>query len=382
MVRGSFPQKLRHFLRSVDFVDKKLEDDIYNGLRQYLAKDENVRYAELMKRRRSNDDMLVLESEWRVLDGARLDRGDYAAQPRDELRNGTPATSNAIQSVWTRQPLWIIAPEEEPLATAPVLIDAWTSEPVPGKYKPPTNAAGQPVAGLRTSIVHPLTFNGAVVGALDLESSEHLEPVETALAEVGMLADALGTLIGMRSADEHAARLRDNALGEISSDETLLVGLALTKPTLFFAWPHAAMNESHGERVVTIARDVLSEFGDRLCVFDWSEDHELGDINSKLYKQLQGAHYGLCYFSERDTATATFIDNSNVLFEAGMLHAVGSKWIPMREDTRLCAQPPPFDLASQKYLIVPRRADSDALDEAAYRMKLSEMLTTMLAPRN
>ena len=33
----------------------------------------------------------------------------------------------------------------------------------------------------------------------------------------------------MRSADEHVARLRDNAVGEISSDETLLVGLALDK---------------------------------------------------------------------------------------------------------------------------------------------------------
>jgi hypothetical protein len=92
-----------------------------------------------------------------------------------------------------------------------------------------------------------------------------------------------------------------------------------------------------------------------------------GNINQQVADAITNCHLGVCYLSARrngDGADAgdglAFVDNANVLFEAGMLYALKQQpgatpasWIVIRESEEL-GGPPPFDLASERMVIVPR----------------------------
>jgi hypothetical protein len=81
------------------------------------------------------------------------------------------------------------------------------------------------------------------------------------------------------------------------------------------------------------------------------------------------SRYGICYFSEPDPSDGghKYVDNPNVIFEAGMLHALintpdapPSGWIPVREDDSPAA---PFDFADQRIERVPRDQDGQVVEE-------------------
>jgi len=83
-----------------------------------------------------------------------------------------------------------------------------------------------------------------------------------------------------------------------------------------------------------------------------------------------------------------YIDNANVVFEAGMLHArtiaddpssgrEPTGWIPMREEDSPRA---PFDFAAERILIVPRFRDG-ALNEDRLREMLRARINTLLEQR-
>ncbi|HEU4397498.1 MAG TPA: hypothetical protein VFU54_06640, partial [Actinomycetota bacterium] len=81
------------------------------------------------------------------------------------------------------------------------------------------------------------------------------------------------------------------------------------------------------------------------------------------------SRYGICYFSEPAPPGAEhgYVDNPNVIFEAGMLHALinapdapPSGWIPVREES---SPPAPFDFADQRIEKVPRDQDGQVVEE-------------------
>lgn len=81
------------------------------------------------------------------------------------------------------------------------------------------------------------------------------------------------------------------------------------------------------------------------------------------------SRHGICYFSEPAPAGVghRYVDNPNVIFEAGMLHALinapdapPSGWIPVREDD---SPPAPFDFADQRIERVPRDQQGQVLED-------------------
>jgi hypothetical protein len=79
------------------------------------------------------------------------------------------------------------------------------------------------------------------------------------------------------------------------------------------------------------------------------------------------------------------VDNPNVVFEAGMLHARTANnesgdggeptgWIPIRE---VDSPPAPFDFASERTVQVPRRADG-AVNEDRLRDELRARVQVLL----
>lgn len=96
--------------------------------------------------------------------------------------------------------------------------------------------------------------------------------------------------------------------------------------------------------VVRVIQEVLSSLSDRVVVTSWEKiDYESG-ITLQVAERIALSRFGICYLSEPTDNAATgprYIDNANVVFEAGMVHALTntpdaepSGWIPIREEIR------------------------------------------------
>jgi hypothetical protein len=94
------------------------------------------------------------------------------------------------------------------------------------------------------------------------------------------------------------------------------------------------------------------------------------------------SRYGICYFSQPAPPGSghKYADNPNVIFEAGMLHALvnapdapPSGWIPVREGDSPEA---PFDFADQRIEQVPR--DEGQVDEEKLRTQIQRRLAALV----
>lgn len=101
-----------------------------------------------------------------------------------------------------------------------------------------------------------------------------------------------------------------------------------------------------------------------------------GNINAQIAREIVRSRFGICYLSQKsqDDSSHKFIDNPNVVFEAGMLHALTrvtsatsgaepSGWIPMREAD---SPPAPFDFAAERTIEIPRSGNGE-LNEGVSR---------------
>ncbi len=107
-----------------------------------------------------------------------------------------------------------------------------------------------------------------------------------------------------------------------------------------------------------------------------------GNINRQLLEAIASARYGICYFSQK-VGDGAYIDNVNVVFEAGMFHGrvdeitpVPASWVPIREQ-----QSPdlPFDFAQERILWVERTRTGKLRTKSfatAMRRNLDALLAT------
>src|SRR5207237_2840172 len=135
------------------------------------------------------------------------------------------------------------------------------------------------------------------------------------------------------------------------------------------------------EQAIGIIRKVINEFHSQVDEVFWKSITESGNINSQMLAALDECSLGICYFSEPATNRKEYVDNLNVVFEAGMLHALTNastgapkKWIPVREPQSPAT---PFDFASERTIIVSRLADG-ALNEELFARDLRERLAAAL----
>jgi hypothetical protein len=137
--------------------------------------------------------------------------------------------------------------------------------------------------------------------------------------------------------------------------------------------------------VLEIINDTLQAFSDRIEAVDWGKLDKPGDITLELFRQIGRCRFGLCYFSEETQEGSNYFqDNPNVLFEAGMMHALTSQpdgpqrnWIPIRE---VRSVPTPFDLSSLLTILVDRNDEgvipADTRESIANRLR--SILTNLL----
>jgi CAP12/Pycsar effector protein, TIR domain len=361
---------LSHFALSVDSVD----DYTYNNIRTLLA-----RYFE----------RTLHASFFAVLvDGIRVDTAS-GYQPGLKTLWSSRSVEDATAvlddegdyrgmrtySYHKDRLLWITASDNNLLSREDaLLIDSWSNT----ADLPPYIGNGQSEA--KTSVLVPLRYGGRVFGVLILEFADHVECTTTAKEELRIVTEALARLIWLH--DTTQTRLSDTHAAFHLLEELFTASCRpLTKPSLFMASATRA-----DDTVVGVIRTVLEEFTDQVDLVYWKNMSEHGSINTQILQAISSSQYGVCYLSEPDDEESDqrtrFRDNANVLFEAGMLHALTrdpealpTGWVPIREHSDLSG-PAPFDFAVERMIIVPRA--NHGVNEEAFKGEFRRMVKSMV----
>ena len=136
-----------------------------------------------------------------------------------------------------------------------------------------------------------------------------------------------------------------------------------------------------------LIREILRDpkYSEEYDVVFWENINKPGDINTHILEAINTSQYGVCYLSEKiedaPPGTPLYRDNTNVVFEAGMLyaltndpHAQPDHWLLIREQDSTGV---PFDFATQRILLVPR-FDDGSLNENSFRSGLKDRLAGLL----
>jgi hypothetical protein len=238
---------------------------------------------------------------------------------------------------------------------------------------------------VRTSIVVPLRYGDRVFGFICLEGNQLLEFTESGKRETEALADAIAIVIWLYEGYLKQQESRKSAFSEIESIVNRRRILSpLSKPKVFFATSSRADRE-----VVGAIRETVSELEPYIQEVFWREIKEPGDITAQVMDELGQCRFGICYLSEpsEDVATADhdYIDNPNVLFEAGMLQSLSrfategpDAWIPVRESA---SPPAPFDIGHERSVVV-ARLNNGSFNTDSFRAELKGHLEAILGTRS
>jgi hypothetical protein len=280
--------------------------------------------------------------------------------------DGKTPRGHTEYAVLHNKPLWIVSVGGGYLDRSQEYEDLWSKVTDLPAYR------GWPNEKYSTSIIIPI--GKPAIGFLNLEFCQRLDLCSSAKDELQQVSDIIEIFYRLHEAYLTQAHNTNNAIRNLNA---WVSHSPLLKPTLFFAFSSRA-----DEAVVGVVKQVLADYSEELTIVHWDEISTLGNINLKIRNIIVSAVYGICYFSEPATVTKEdcYLDNPNVLFEAGMFHALTSdsegqtRWLPIREKN---APPIPFDFATDRMLVVPRQNNS-YLNEQSFRNAFRKHLNSLL----
>lgn len=361
---NTFAGQLRHFARAVDIVDDQIFERVRGLVYKYVRDELGAAYFELMQAQAFDSDP-ALKMFWS------LDEKDHLWPI--EQRDGS--YTNLVTMAYAEQkPLWIVDRDKRPLREAEKLEDQWSHTPELPHYEPVDD---QPV---RMLVVLPL-HHRRPLGVCYFESVAHIGITDVAKAELRLLANAVALLFELYEANRTQFRMTSSAIFELQERLDQAKFPQLTKPHFFLAFSNQADTQ-----VTTIIREVLHRFSEQLDFTDWQRIDETGNVNAQIAREITRSRFGICYLSEPAGDSAdegvSYVDNPNVVFEAGMLHArtaaneagdgdEATGWIPMRERA---SPPAPFDFRAERTLEIPRFDDGSLMED-----RLRDLLTERVA---
>ena len=367
------PGEFLRFAQSIDSIDRESFKEIAQAVRDYLITRQGAAVFEVFQ-----DNSLVVGTS------------QGPEQALKSVVDFSPDQSPLLYPVKTRGgygsllaysydlnlPLWVTAknPQHRLKATTSG-VDRWSSGKNLPKYLPPPGSFD-----IKTSVLVPLKHRGRPFGVMAIEFPDPLECTAAAKRQMTVLARAIARVTWLV---DTTAQLRTGTLeafGDIE-DRWASAGPAFRRPTLFLAYSSGA-----DEDVVRVIKEVLEGNAKKVETVSWDEIERTGNITTHIMQAITTCQFGICYFSEvaNGDGAPGYIDNANVLFEAGMLHGLGhddeaspSRWIPIRESPELTG-PPPFDIAAERMIEVSRK--EGRLDTRRFKSELSKMLSAMLNP--
>lgn len=359
----SFGDYLQQFARSVDIVDENTIEQVRRLVYNYVERELGAAYFSLATETKV-DGKPALQTFWSTGDEShtttiRTPEGKYGSQ-----------LSVAFDQ---RHPLWVVDERQRPLRLCDEYLDLWSGVKVLPKYEAP-----KVNRDMRTSIVVPLVHWGNVLGVMYLESTSYLDISDVAKDELSLFSDALAILFDLHRANRAQIQGTKDAISGLQAILRESTFPHLTKPQIFVASSQRADDEVRG-----LIQEVLDEFSTILTVVQWDRIERSGSITTQLIEQIATSRFGICYFSEPAPDGQTgYVDNPNVLFEAGMLHSLTNSpvgrptgWLPVREKT---SPRIPFDFAAERILEVPRSANGE-INEQKLQNELRKRIEALLS---
>ncbi len=218
---------------------------------------------------------------------------------------------------------------------------------------------------------------------IEFAAAKYVEPTPASLEETRTLAGVVSRAYQMyhasraqRKSTRQAMRMLNDALDSQNWGR-------LAMPQVFVAYSGTKRledqaSEAHTKLIESI-RKVIGRFSNVLKPVYWEDITEAGNINAQVIREIGDSEFGICYFSE-PAEGGGFIDNSNVLFEAGMMQALTNAggilrgWIPIRE---MESPQLPFDVAEERFLIV-ERGEDDALNVDEFSKTLHSRIEALV----
>lgn len=197
-----------------------------------------------------------------------------------------------------------------------------------------------------------------------MESRIYLEKTNIATKEILNIAETISIILSLREFNKTQKRNTLNAIESLTKEIGKNKLRNLSKPKLFFAF------SSKGDKIVIeTIKNLLLNYKDKLTLIFWDEIQDSGNIITQMTNEILTSSFGICYFSEIANSGTKYIDNPNVIFEAGIFYGLSKindtttlGWIPIREKD---SPKLPFDFSTERLIVVNRRADGN-LQEAIF----------------
>jgi hypothetical protein len=368
----TFGQELLHFAQSVDIIDVETCDFVRHLLCDYFGNALRIDFYEVQT------DGFQIEGRPGLRTCMTKNAPWTNGQPNSTVIR-TQAGGYRDQTTFayeTRNILWVTEKDGEILKEDSECVNRWPHS----RYSTPLPPYWPFVGNMRTQVVFPLQYGDRVFGILNLETERLLEYTPFAGEELRLVSNAIAIILWL-----HDTNLNQN-VGTRKALEVVARSLSasrnpspLVKPKIFVASSSRA-----DDQVIGIIHRVINEHHNQVDEVFWKSITESGNITSQVLAALNECSLGVCYFSEpvlQAKRGMEYVDNMNVVFEAGILHALTNasigapkKWIPVREPQSPAT---PFDFASERMIIVSRLAGG-ALNEELFARELRERLAAAL----
>lgn len=359
--RGTFGNHLSHFVRTVDIVDPETKDNILSLIEKYLSEELGIKFFTLYVESMVNDKPGLRTTDW--FRGGQ--RSSFSIKNNDGSYNGqvSLAYDKSVS-------LWIVNPQMQQLSLSSEYVDLWskfTEEDIPKYIKRTENP-------ILTSIIRPIRDDFRCFGVINFESVRYLEFSDSVVEELKVISNSINILYSLNKSYENQqnnTKQEIRYLSELKNSRGAL--LKVSKPKIFLASSDKAEDDIMG-----VIKEVLDEYASKIDLLFWKDISKNGIITQQLLREITTCQYGICYFSERTNNDSTILykDNENVLIESGMLSAISQysdfeNWIPIREKS---SPKIPFDISTNRILIVPRNESNNKLNVEKFRLNLVSKL--------
>ncbi|CAA6820661.1 MAG: Unknown protein [uncultured Sulfurovum sp.] len=362
----TFAEELLQFAKTVDILDEKLFLNIKEIINAYAFERWGVKYVKIMNLKFDLDGNRILEKFFLQ---------EYSkGSTQHEMVNIDTSKGQMAYVIKHKQPVWIMAKDKKSyLNEAEAYVDCWSGlENIPEYQTIVSNAK------IKTSIIVPFYELEKecryLRGVANYEIPETLEFNKECRDEILTLTDTISELLNLYNVRERQEHNTNYAINRLAIKLEIFNAL-LRKNKIFIASP------LNGEKdVKKIILKVLAEVFPDIELVDWEANSETGSISEKMFDDINSSRYGICYFSEWSKEKNKYIDNSNVMFEAGLMHAKFRTfsdeiplWIPIREKESFDF---PFNVQGFNTLIVPRN-DKGILEKEVFSRMLKSFMQTI-----
>ncbi len=360
MIR-TFGEYLYQFSNSVDIVDEDILGTIRKLILESIKKPLSVSFMEEL------EPGAVDESEGLHMISRFGDSGPLEYNKlMDRSGKYKGQTSFAFN---VGNPMWIVSEDGGPLDETECYKDLWSeTEEIPKFWKFHKSK-------VLTSIKLPMKHDHDIIGIINIECTRHIEYDQIVANELEIITKSLSILKQLCKNNKVRFDGTKNAM-HFLSDLSMKTPFMQSRPSLFIASAINACDDVVGE-----IKEVADQFSQKLDIVFWKNIADSGDINKYIIQSIYRSKFGIVYLSAPIKESNTFEDNSNVLFEAGMLHALTNDpesndpvaWIPIRENN---GSKIPFDFSTERVLIVPRNTDR-TLNTEKFRDELKKRIMAL-----